>query len=72
MQFLSDVSLEAFNTLALPARAANFCTVHTLPELEQARRHAQARDWPVTVLGGGSNVVLVGDGPIDFVVEWLL
>ncbi|MFA5493361.1 MAG: UDP-N-acetylmuramate dehydrogenase [Porticoccaceae bacterium] len=61
MEFLEKVSLRDCNTLALPAVAEYLCTVTTGDELDAARRFARSRRLPVTILGGGSNVVLAGD-----------
>src|SRR5690606_41271774 len=49
------------NTLALDARARYLCTAATLEDLLAARDFARARGLSLTVLGGGSNVILAGD-----------
>ena len=61
MKLRSDVSLLPLNTLALPGRAEFFCKVNDNDELAAALAHARAKKLPVTMLGGGSNVVLAGD-----------
>ena len=58
---LEKVSLQPFNSLALPAVAEFFCAVQTSAELLAALEFARSRDLPVIPLGGGSNIVLAGD-----------
>ncbi|HSB95473.1 MAG TPA: UDP-N-acetylmuramate dehydrogenase [Spongiibacteraceae bacterium] len=57
------VDLQPLNTLALPARARYFCRVASIEEIEAAVQWARARQLPLLVLGGGSNVVLRGEWP---------
>jgi UDP-N-acetylmuramate dehydrogenase len=57
----ANVSLQSLNTLALEGRAEFFCRVHSNEELAAALADARAKKRKVTVLGGGSNVVLAGD-----------
>ncbi|MBQ0719938.1 MAG: UDP-N-acetylmuramate dehydrogenase [Gammaproteobacteria bacterium] len=61
MTIKANVSLLALNTLALPGRAEFFCRVASDDELAAALAHARTKKLRVTVLGGGSNVVLAGD-----------
>lgn len=63
MDIRHDFELRAFNTLALPGRAAHFATVTNLDEARAALAFARERRLAVTVLGAGSNVVLAGDLP---------
>ena len=58
---LEKVSLQPYNSLALPAVAEFFCAVQTSAELLAALEFARSRDLPVIPLGGGSNIVLAGD-----------
>ncbi|WP_251976492.1 UDP-N-acetylmuramate dehydrogenase [Salinicola avicenniae] len=53
-----DHDLSTVNTLALESRAANFLRVDQLAEVTAALRLAEARGWPLWVVGGGSNVLL--------------
>lgn len=55
--------LTDLNTLRLVAHAEFFCAPATLDELEAARAWAKQKRLPVTLLGEGSNVVLVDDVP---------
>ncbi len=50
--------LQSLNTLRLPCRAEHFAEVRSIPQLRACLARARARKWPVTVLGGGSNVIL--------------
>lgn len=56
-------SLKSFNTLALDALAERFAEPATLEELQSLLAQAKQARWPVTVLGEGSNVLLVDDVP---------
>lgn len=58
---LEKVSLQPYNSLALPAVAEYFCAVQTTSELCAALEFARSKNLSVTPLGGGSNVVLAGD-----------
>jgi UDP-N-acetylmuramate dehydrogenase len=63
MDIRREVPLAGFNTLALPGRAEYFCEVGREEHLREALSFARGGNLPVTVLGGGSNVVLAGDIP---------
>lgn len=52
------VDLSAMNTLRLPCYAERFVAPQTLCGLQAVLRQAAACQWPVTLLGGGSNVLL--------------
>jgi len=54
----SDVELQAFNTLRLPSRAQFFACPDSETEVRAAIADAATRGLAVTILGGGSNVVL--------------
>ncbi|WP_227367912.1 UDP-N-acetylmuramate dehydrogenase [Halomonas sp. M20] len=53
-----DVDLSRANTLGLPCRAERFLATDDIATTRDALRQAVKRDWPLTVLGGGSNLVL--------------
>ncbi|HEY8385556.1 MAG TPA: UDP-N-acetylmuramate dehydrogenase [Porticoccaceae bacterium] len=55
------VSLQDSNTLALPGRAEYLCRAADRDVLLEALVFARHRQLPVTMLGGGSNIVLTGD-----------
>ena len=50
--------LASSNTLGLPCMAEHFVAPASLAELQMALAEARARDWPLTLLGGGSNLIL--------------
>ncbi|CAM3825443.1 UDP-N-acetylmuramate dehydrogenase [Vreelandella rituensis] len=52
------VCLAQANTLQLPCVAEYFAAPQTLSQLRQRLAQARKAGWPVTVLGGGSNVLL--------------
>ena len=58
MNILSNVDLSAANTLRLPCQAERFASPKTLTALRQTLAEARHEGWPVTLLGGGSNVLL--------------
>lgn len=54
----SEVSLKTLNTMGLDAIAEHYLRVEDDDALCEALALAEQRNWPVTILGGGSNVVL--------------
>ncbi|MDD3352993.1 UDP-N-acetylmuramate dehydrogenase [Zoogloea sp.] len=58
-----DVSLDALNTLRLPARAAWFARVDHADALRTVLEDPRVAGLPRLVIGGGSNLVLTGDFP---------
>jgi UDP-N-acetylmuramate dehydrogenase len=58
-----QVDLQPYNTLALPARARYFLHATHSAQVIGAIAWAHARQLPLLVLGGGSNIVLRGDWP---------
>lgn len=61
MQFHENFSLATFNTFGIAARARFFAAPSSEAELAQLLRSVTARNLPLMVLGGGSNVVFGGD-----------
>ncbi|HEX5277162.1 MAG TPA: UDP-N-acetylmuramate dehydrogenase [Fluviicoccus sp.] len=61
--FLENQELSRFNTFGLPARARFLALVDSDEELKRLLLSVTARNLPVLVLGGGSNLVLAGDFP---------
>lgn len=53
-----DYDLKSLNTLGVPARAEYFCQVHDLDEVQEAIAWARSQHQPISILGGGSNVVM--------------
>ncbi|MGQ7260171.1 UDP-N-acetylmuramate dehydrogenase [Vreelandella sp. V005] len=58
MHLQSNVDLTLANTLRLPCNAEHYAAPSTLSALRAVLAHAHAQGWPVTLLGGGSNVLL--------------
>lgn len=55
-----QVSLRAFNSLAIDEPAEHWVSVSSEAELFAALTLALERSWPVSLLGGGSNLLLCG------------
>ncbi|MGQ4877396.1 UDP-N-acetylmuramate dehydrogenase [Billgrantia sp. LNSP4103-1] len=53
-----DHDLAASNTLGLPCRAERFAAPEALGPLRRLLRQSAERGWPLTLLGGGSNLIL--------------
>jgi len=53
-----DRDLSDANTLALPSRAERLWHARTEPSVVDGLQLANAHGWPITVLGGGSNLLL--------------
>lgn len=68
MNIATNVNLLPLNTLALPGRAEFFCRVSSNDELSEALAYARDRGLSVTVLGGGSNVI-VGEAVAGLVIQ---
>ncbi|MDD0975468.1 UDP-N-acetylmuramate dehydrogenase [Pseudomonas fontis] len=60
-QVQSDVSLKPFNTFGIEVKAQHFAQAHSDDEVRELLAHAAARQWPVLVIGGGSNLLLTAD-----------
>lgn len=58
MQVQNDIDLQPLNTLAVPARAQHFLSVHNLAQLHAARDWAAQAKCAIHIIGGGSNLVL--------------
>lgn len=56
-----NVSLQNFNTMAVPAQARYLVTVESVSEAQQAIEFARNNNLPVLVLGDGSNTIFEGD-----------
>jgi len=58
---IPNFDLQAFNTLAIPARSRYFAKVADVESLLDVLQQSKALDLPLLVLGGGSNLVLASD-----------
>ena len=54
----NHVELQSMSTLAVPAVAEHFIEIEYPEQVEALLDEARQHDWPITVLGEGSNVVL--------------
>jgi len=61
LNITEDVSLKAWNTLGLEARARYYLAACSDVQAIEAMERAHAAALPVLVLGGGSNILFVGD-----------
>ncbi|MCC2637969.1 MAG: murB [Moraxellaceae bacterium] len=61
MRFLENFPLAAFNTFGIRAKARYFAAPASEDELARLLRSVTARNLPLMVLGGGSNVIFGGD-----------
>lgn len=57
----SNYPLQAHNTFGIVAKALQLVHVRSEADVQAVVAHAQLRDLPKLVLGGGSNIVLTGD-----------
>jgi UDP-N-acetylmuramate dehydrogenase len=55
---LADHDLSRANTLGLPCRAEHFAAPAAIEPLRRLLRLASEQAWPLTLLGGGSNLIL--------------
>lgn len=58
LTFEKNKDLSGLNSLRLSAQAEYFCEVQSVADWQEALAWAKSADLPVTILGGGSNVVL--------------
>ena len=65
----SNVPLAPYTTLQIGGPATFFARVTTVAELEAVYRYARAEQLPVTILGGGSNVLIADEGIAGVVVQ---
>lgn len=63
MNVQTDVDLQPYNTLAVPARAEYYADVTERRQLPELLQFAREKALPLLVLGGGSNIVLKRDFP---------
>ncbi|OJU25668.1 MAG: UDP-N-acetylenolpyruvoylglucosamine reductase [Sphingobacteriales bacterium 41-5] len=61
MNIAENISLRHFNTFGIDVTAAFFTEIFSLDELKEALEFAKAKEFPVLVLGGGSNVLFTQD-----------
>lgn len=66
LDILRQVDLTRYNTFGISEVAERLASVENLSQLQAAIEMADAQGWPLTILGGGSNLVL--GGPITGLV----
>lgn len=59
---LSKVNLAQYTSWAVGGDAEFFCMPKTVDDLKEALNHAKQNKLPITILGGGSNVLISDDG----------
>lgn len=64
MQLIEHADLSALNTMRLPSTARYLAIPETLDELQHVLQSELARQYPLFVLGGGSNVLLASQLPM--------
>lgn len=69
MEFQKSVSLKDITTLKVGGTAEFFAVVTSEEELVEAVRYAKEQQMPITVLGGGSNVLIGEDGVRGLVIK---
>ncbi len=63
MEIIVNQDLAPLHTMGCRSTAQSFIAIHNLAELQAALEEAQRLDRPVTILGGGSNVVFQEEVP---------
>jgi UDP-N-acetylmuramate dehydrogenase len=64
----SQVELAPFTSWQIGGRADYLCCPQNLEELQQALTEAKHNSWPITVLGGGTNVLVSDEGVEGLVI----
>lgn len=63
MKSTFDAELQPYNSFGVAARAACLAEIHASKDLQRAVALAESREWPLLLLGGGTNVLFAGDFP---------
>lgn len=61
--------LASLSTYQIGGKAEHFCEPTTEMELKEAIQWAKDSDWPITVLGGGSNILISDQGIKGLVIK---
>jgi len=69
MRILENVSLKEHTTFHIGGNADFFVRVHSVAELKEAVEYATVHKLDVTILGGGSNVLVADEGVRGLVVH---
>jgi UDP-N-acetylmuramate dehydrogenase len=62
LNILSNVNLAQYTSWLIGGIAEHFCLPLNVEQLQQALKHAEAQQLPITILGGGSNVLISDHG----------
>ncbi|MDZ7682486.1 MAG: UDP-N-acetylmuramate dehydrogenase [Fodinibius sp.] len=57
----SDVNLQPYNTLQISATAHRFAKIQSVAQLKSVLEDMRPKDYPLLVLGGGSNILFADD-----------
>jgi UDP-N-acetylmuramate dehydrogenase len=68
MEIKKNVLLAPFTSWQIGGSADHFCLPKNLDELKEAVGTAEKNNWAITVLGGGSNVLVSDDGVEGLVI----
>ncbi len=68
MDIQTQVRLASYTSWQIGGLAQYFCTPKNLEEIKEAVSEAKRNSWPLTILGGGSNVLISDDGIDGLVV----
>ncbi|KAF1006043.1 MAG: UDP-N-acetylenolpyruvoylglucosamine reductase [Pseudomonas fluorescens] len=63
LQVKAQVSLKPFNSFGIDVRAQLFAEAYSDADVREALAHAAAKQLPLLVIGGGSNLLLTRDVP---------
>ncbi len=69
---LKDVTLAPYTTLGIGGNAEYFATVETIDDLQKVVAWAQGRSLPITIIGGGSNVLVADKGVAGLTVRTMI
>src|SRR5262249_508805 len=69
MQILENVALAPLTTFKVGGPARYFCEAKTPQEVSEAVAFAETRNFPLFVLGGGSNLVISDNGWLGLVIK---
>lgn len=61
MNIQENISLKALNTFGIDKKARFFAEANSKEDVIEALKQAKINNWPVYILGGGSNILLTQD-----------
>jgi len=69
MEIHTNIPLKNFTTMKLGGPARFLADAHTVTELRQVYNNAKAKNLPIFILGGGSNVIAHDDGYAGLIIR---